>query len=179
MPRFAIVVAADQAGGIGKSGDLPWRLEGDMAYFKRITQEAPASGTRNAVIMGRITWTSIPDQFRPLPGRINVVISSNSQLPLPDGVIRAESLQDALHGLDGLTGVGRVFVIGGGQIYRQALEHRDLDAIYLTRVHGQMDCDTHFPEIPPTFELVSTSAPQTENQISYEFREYHCLKCPR
>ena len=74
-PRaFAIVVACDEVRGIGKGGTLPWKLPGEMAYFKRVTSEA-ANGKVNAVIMGRTTFDSIPPKFRPLPGRKNVVLS--------------------------------------------------------------------------------------------------------
>ncbi len=172
MPHFDIVVAADEAGGIGKQGQLPWHLKRDMAHFKRLTQEPPTADTVNAVIMGRVTWQSIPEKFRPLPRRINVVISGNAAVPLPDDVIRAKSLDEALATLDRMADVGRVFVIGGGQIYSQAIVHRDLDTIYLTRVHATFNCDTRFPAIPRAFALVSESPPQTEGPLMYRFCEY-------
>ena len=171
MPHFDIVVAADEAGGIGKQGQLPWHLKGDMAYFKRLTQEPPTADTVNAVIMGRVTWQSIPEKFRPLPGRINVVISGNAAVPLPGDVIRAKSLDEAFATLERMA-EGRVFVIGGGQIYSQAIVHRDLDTIYLTRVHATFDCDTRFPAIPAGFALAFESPPQTEGPLIYRFCEY-------
>jgi dihydrofolate reductase len=73
--RFSIVVAAAANSGIGRAGQLPWRLPGDLAFFKRVTSQVTGAG-RNAVIMGRKTWDSIPSKFRPLPGRLNIVISS-------------------------------------------------------------------------------------------------------
>jgi len=72
---FAVVVAATQKGGIGRAGSLPWRLPADLAYFKRVTSTTVELGKQNAVIMGRKTWDSIPPKFRPLVGRINVVLS--------------------------------------------------------------------------------------------------------
>jgi len=172
MPRFAIVVAADDAGGIGKTGQLPWHLSGDMAYFKRLTQEPPSPERVNAVIMGRVTWDTIPGKFRPLRGRLNVVISRNVQLPLPVDVIRAGCFARAVILIDAIADLGRTFVIGGGQIYRQALKHVDLEAIYLTRVHATFDCDTFFPPIPPAFRLVTESPPYTEGGLTYHFCEY-------
>ena len=78
---MCLVVAASQQLGIGLAGQLPWRLPGDMAAFKRITTTTAAtaarSGTTNAVVMGRKTWDSIPAKFRPLPGRTNVVLTRN------------------------------------------------------------------------------------------------------
>ncbi len=75
---FSVVVAAARNGGIGKSGGLPWRLPGDMKYFKKLTSEAAMPGMQNAVIMGRATWQSIPAKHRPLPDRLNIVLSSSA-----------------------------------------------------------------------------------------------------
>ncbi len=169
MPRFAIVVAADDAGGIGKGGTLAWRLPGDLAHFKRLTRGAPAPGTQNAVVMGRVTWESIPEAFRPLPGRLNVVLSANPALPLPAGVLRAGGLAEALARLADTPGVGAVFVIGGGDVYRLAIAHPDLEAIHLTRVQGTFGCDTFFPPMPPDMTCVSESAAQVEGGLVYRF----------
>ena len=72
---FQLVVAATRKLGIGKAGSMPWKLPGDMAYFKELTSKTADSGKQNAVVMGRKTWESIPSKFRPLPGRINVVLT--------------------------------------------------------------------------------------------------------
>jgi dihydrofolate reductase len=74
---FDLVVAATLKGGIGQSGKLPWRLKGDMAFFKQLTTTTTTAqkGKRNVVVMGRKTWESIPSNFRPLPNRVNVVLS--------------------------------------------------------------------------------------------------------
>jgi dihydrofolate reductase len=76
MSRLTIIVAATRTNGIGKNGSLPWRLPKEMAYFAKVTSAAPESDI-NAVIMGRNTWESIPDRFRPLKNRVNIVISRN------------------------------------------------------------------------------------------------------
>ncbi|EAU93135.2 dihydrofolate reductase [Coprinopsis cinerea okayama7 len=81
MSRLTIIVAATKANGIGKGSNLPWRLAKEMKYFARATSEAP-EGTRNAVVMGRTTWESIPEKFRPLPNRVNVVVSRNENYEL-------------------------------------------------------------------------------------------------
>lgn len=75
LPHLQLVVAVDEVGGIGKGKALPWKLPGDMAYFKELTSRTHDPARQNAVIMGRTTWESIPPKFRPLPGRINVVLS--------------------------------------------------------------------------------------------------------
>lgn len=72
-----VVVAATRSGGIGRGGALPWHLPADMALFKALTSRTRDAGKQNAVIMGRKTWASIPPKFRPLKGRLNVVLSSN------------------------------------------------------------------------------------------------------
>jgi dihydrofolate reductase len=79
-PFFSCVVAATETWGIGKNGTLPWTLKKDMQYFKRVTTQTQCSTKRNAVVMGRKTWQSIPPAFRPLRNRINVVISRNPNL---------------------------------------------------------------------------------------------------
>lgn len=87
QPEFHVVVAATKDMGIGKDGGLPWRLPGEMAYFKQLTASVgdPTSDARNAVIMGRKTWESLPAKFRPLPGRVNVVLSKSAAAG--DGVV--------------------------------------------------------------------------------------------
>jgi dihydrofolate reductase len=74
MSRLTIIVAATVSNGIGKNGTLPWHLSRDLKYFAQVTSSAP-EGTQNAVLMGRNTWESIPVKYRPLKGRLNVVIS--------------------------------------------------------------------------------------------------------
>jgi dihydrofolate reductase len=78
MTQFALVVAATEDLGIGLLSNLPWRIPKDMAFFKQVTSKIPSpSTTQNAVIMGRVTWESIPPKFRPLDHRFNIVVSRN------------------------------------------------------------------------------------------------------
>ena len=81
MARLTLIVAATRNNGIGQNSQLPWRLAKEMAYFKRVTTNAP-EGSMNAVVMGRNTWESIPQRFRPLDKRLNIVISSNKNYQL-------------------------------------------------------------------------------------------------
>ncbi len=162
---FAIIVAIDEAGGIGKDGDLPWQLSADMTHFKNVTQ---GSGN-NAVIMGRKTWDSIPDKFRPLPGRLNVVLSRQTDLGLPDDTLLANQLDDALATCQDCD---EVFVIGGGAIYQQALAHPDCTTCHLTAVHGNFDCDTFFLPDESQWELESDTPQQEENKVQFSFCIY-------
>jgi dihydrofolate reductase/thymidylate synthase len=181
MKNFAVIVAATASTfGIGKKGDLPWRLAGDMAFFKTKTTSA-ATSKRNAVIMGRKTWESLPKKFRPLSERINVVLSKNpsirEQLNLPDSVLVALSLDDALDKLSSdevAPTIDQIFVIGGESIYREAMLSRFCKKIYLTEVDTEIpDLDTFFPFIPAhKFRMISRSNPVVENDICYRFCEY-------
>lgn len=123
----------DEQGGIGHHGSLPWRLSTDMKRFKAITMG-------HHLIMGRKTYETIR---RPLPGRTMIIITRNKAYHA-DGCIIAESLDDALC-LSEESGEDEVLVIGGGEIYRQALPK--VDRIYLTTVHAHVPADIFFPEI--------------------------------
>ena len=143
---FDVVVAADLDWGIGKASGLPWpKLKGDLAHFKRVTAEAPA-GQRNAIIMGRRTWESTEVAARPLPRRLNIVISRGT-LIVPEGVVAARSLDEALAAAAGTSGVANTFVVGGAQIFREGLAHAALRSVYLTRVEGRFGCDTVIPNL--------------------------------
>jgi len=162
----AIVAAAAESRGIGYQGQLPWKLPGDMKYFKNLTTEPPTSGQQNAVLMGRSTWESIPEKFRPLPGRINCVLSRNSDYKLPEGVYLASSLKDASEKLEQVPEVGRIFLIGGGQIYQQAVEEGLCSKVYYTEVDNLPEgtkFDTFFPELPEEDWQMNTVTHDKEN----------------
>ena len=137
MRSFSIVVAFDESGGIGIKGKLPWHLPADLKYFKKITTHVRGPEHINAVIMGRITWESIPSEFRPLPGRINVILSRNRSLQKPEDVLLADSLNASLEDLDQgsyQSQVENVYVIGGQQIFKDAVVHPLCQKIYVTRI---------------------------------------------
>lgn len=171
---FAIVVAMDDERGIGRGGQLPWHLPGDLAQFRRVTRGSADS--TSAVIMGRRTWDSLPPRFRPLPGRLNVVMSRQSQASVSSGdmgsgrVIWVGSLVEALSGFS--SEVDRVFVIGGGQIYAEALIRPECRELFVTHVQGTYGCDVHFPAFAHQFEEAETSALQGEEGARYRFAKY-------
>jgi dihydrofolate reductase len=87
MSRVTLIVAATTNNGIGQAGKLPWRLPQEMQYFARVTTGEPdGKSKKNAVVMGRVTWESIPRRFRPLPGRMNLVVSRQTEYELCVGV---------------------------------------------------------------------------------------------
>jgi dihydrofolate reductase len=178
MKKFNIIVAADQKNGIGKNNSLPWSLKGDMKYFKEITSntilplEANFGQAKNAVIMGRKTWDSIPEKFRPLPNRVNIVLSNNVNYSPHKDVVAATSLNGALDYCAGCPDIDQVFVIGGGVLYNEAFRHPLCDKIYLTRIQTVFGCDTFIPTVDKSFVLVSTST-QMENDVKYSFEVYN------
>lgn len=116
-------MAATREMGIGKDGKLQWRLPSDLKFFKEITKTTTDPEKTNAVIMGRKTWESIPLEHRPLPGRLNVVLtrSKRSDITTGENVVKCECIPSALQLLAEIPyrfSIEKVFVIGGGQIYR-------------------------------------------------------------
>ena len=175
MMPFSIVVAMDQKQGIGREGKLPWHLKCDLLHFKEITTKTQDKNKRNAVIMGRKTWDSLPAKFRPLPKRINVVVTHNEHLQFPPDVLRADGFEQALELLAKGTlakTVESVYVIGGAQIYQQAIVHKECHNIYLTQILHSFDCDTFFPPFTDYFQHEASSPRYVENEISCLFVEY-------
>lgn len=139
-PDLAIVVAMARNRVIGRDGSLPWRLSSDLKRFKALTMGKP-------VVMGRKTWDSIG---RALPGRPNVVVTRNAAFDAA-GVERAETLDAALRQAEALAaeaGADEICVIGGGEIYAQAIGRADV--LHVTHVAVEAEGDTLFPEIDPT-----------------------------
>jgi len=167
---LAAVYAADEAGGIGQGGALPWHLPADMAYFRKLTSEAPAP-LQNAVLMGRKTFASIPERFRPLPKRLNIVLSRHGA-EVPPGVLMASSIAEALRLVDARGDVHRLFVIGGAEIYAQALADARCTTVYRTQVRGRFPCDAFVPELGPEFVLSAEGPLQHEGALSFSFQTF-------
>lgn len=158
-PQVAIIVAAGEDGAIGRGGDMIWHLPGDLRQFKKTTLGCP-------VVMGRRTWESLPR--KPLPGRRNIVVSRQPDYPAM-GADTAPSLEEAL---EMCAASERVFVIGGGEIYRQAWPLAT--ELYLTRIFSTCpDADTRVP-MPDAAEwsLAEQSESFEEGGVSYRFETY-------
>lgn len=151
------VVAATPNHGIGMKGMLPWQfkdiaLPEDMAHFKHITSSVDDPNKRNAVISGKDTWFSIPEQFRPLSNRINIVISrtlNKDDVKSPDVYI-ASSFQDALDLIGSneylRNAVESVVVIGGARLFEESLEHPWFSKCFYTAVETDFECDVHLSD---------------------------------
>ncbi len=128
--RVTVIAAVAEGGVIGRDQGLPWRLSADLRRFKRLT-----SG--HTLVMGRKTWESIG---RPLPGRTSIVLTRQEDYPLPAGVSRAPSLEEALRLA---VGAEEVFLIGGEALFKEGLSVAD--QVQLTRVEARVEGDAYFP----------------------------------
>ncbi len=135
-PRLSLVAARARNGVIGRDGDLPWRLRGDLQRFKAVTMGKPC-------LMGRTTWESLP--LRPLPGRLNLVLTRDESFEAKGAVV-CTSLPEALEMAREQAredGVDEICVIGGAQLYEAVLDRAD--RLYITEVEAEPEGDTHFP----------------------------------
>ncbi|HXH18768.1 MAG TPA: dihydrofolate reductase [Chitinophagales bacterium] len=157
----SIIAAASENNVIGKDNQIPWRLPADMRYFKSMTKG-------HVVVMGRKTFESLG---KPLAGRVNIVITRKKDFH-PEGVIVAPDIHQAMEKARQFSGK-EIFIIGGGEIYRQSLHLAD--RIYLTRIHRHFDGDTFFPDLPPgKWKIISEEShqPDEKNPHSYSFITY-------
>ena len=157
---ISIIVAVSEDLGIGKDNDLLWRIPDDLRRFKQLT-------TGNTVIMGKRTWESLPR--RPLPGRVNIVITDIPGERI-EGSVTAYSIVDAL---EKCAGSKEVFIIGGGSIYRQFMPLAD--RLYITHVHNKAPADIYFPAIDPgIWEVVHREEfpADNEGEVPYDYVIY-------
>lgn len=163
--KITAIVAAAENNVIGKDNRLIWRLPLDMKFFKEKT-------TGHCVVTGRRNYESIPPNFRPLPGRTNIVVTRQAGYDAPGAVV--------VHSIDAAVEIAEsqheteLFIIGGGEIYSQALPL--CDAVLLTRVHAQPDGDAFFPAMDPgVWELHwSEQHPADEKHAyAFTFQEWH------
>ena len=161
--NISIIVAASTNNVIGKENGLPWRLPTDMKFFKDKTQG-------HTVIMGRKSWDSIPAKYRPLPNRINVVMSRDETLKLDCDLV-SSNLQNVIDYFTEQSSDDELFIIGGGELYKQAFPMAT--KLYLTRVLAEVEGDTYLEGFnPEEWTLKSTSEVLTENGFEFVFEEY-------
>jgi dihydrofolate reductase len=160
-PLLSLIAAIDRHGAIGRAGALLWHESEDQKHFRRVTMGCP-------VVMGRKTWDSLPERFRPLPGRRNLVVTRNAAWQAA-GAEAAGSLDEALQRLHGLP---RVFVIGGGELYAQALARAD--ELVLTEIDAAFEgADAHFPPFDRgVFRETSREARQAADGTRFAFVTY-------
>lgn len=177
MKKFSVILAMDSKKWIWKNNDLAWKIWADLKYFKKITTSTEDLGKLNAVIMWRKTWDSIPPQYKPLPDRINCIVSrklttESNHSDIDDFVLHFNSFDHALEELEKKENVENIFVIGWSSVYNIALIHPMLDKVYLTEVEWDFDCDRHVEFDKSTFTLESYTDWQEENGLKYRFMVY-------
>ena len=160
MPTISLIVIVDKNRGIGKDNHLLCRLPEDVRHFREATHGTP-------VIMGRKTWESLPDAFRPLPGRHNIVVSRSATYQA-EGATVVTSLEEAI----AQTGnVDRISIIGGADIFRLALPIANV--LDMTEIDESFDADTFFPEFSPEdWQEISRLPQQSESGLAFSFVEY-------
>ncbi len=194
IPILSIVVATDAQRGIGLNGTIPWQLKKDMAFFKELTTtnsifdvenkfgisvstskppqalSKSAPSPENAVIMGRKTWESIPRKFRPLPNRLNIILTRNTDFIARNAVVDSRFEHAVKTAME--EGRNNIFIIGGSEIYNQALQTGMCSQIYLTQIQQTIHCDTFFPALPDGFKKAASSPQHKEGPLTFTFDKY-------
>jgi dihydrofolate reductase len=164
---LSFIVAVSENNAIGRDNNLPWSLPEDLKFFKRTTMGKP-------VVMGRKTFEALG---RPLPGRLNIVLSHQKDLQLPDGVMLFDNVQDAVKYLENEQ-TEEAFIIGGGVIFGLALPLAD--KLYITRVHAQIpDADAFFPDIDHTHWKLTweeNHAADEKHLYAFTFQQYERIE---
>ncbi len=158
---ISLIAAAAENNVIGRNNQLPWHLPSDMKYFREKTMG-------HCVIMGRKNFETIPDKFRPLPGRTNIIVTHQKDFSFP-GIITANSIEEALE-IVKQKNEPEAFIIGGGEIFKQALGMAD--KIYLTRIHAAIDGNVFFPSLNMNEwkeETVQHFKADEKNKFDYSF----------
>jgi dihydrofolate reductase len=157
--KIAMIVAMDKDGCIGRDNGLPWRLSSDIARFKRLTE----GDGFNSVVMGRRTWDSLPDRFRPLPERVNIVMSRDTDWG-DEGSITALYVGRAIE-IAFAEGSEECWIIGGAQIYEMFMDR--VEEIHVTEVQTRDSGDVFFPKWDQTQwsqQLIESVGADEENE---------------
>jgi len=155
-PRIGMIWAEARGGVIGAGGGMPWHVPEDLAHFRDVTMGAP-------VIMGRRTWESFPERFRPLPGRRNIVVTRSDDWAA-EGAERADGLDAAW---DLVADAETVWIIGGGELYRAAIDHADV--LEVTELDLDVDGDTRAPSRSGWPVVAEGEWQQSRSGVRYRF----------
>jgi dihydrofolate reductase len=152
--KFELIVAHDEGRGMGHNNTIPWFIPGELKWVANVTKaQYGTPDQRNALIMGRNTWESLPDERRPLPGRLTIIVSLSLESTINNAnVIVARSLDEAFHIARQRSDIAKAFIFGGASIYKQAMARNELDYIRVSVVPGKHKADTLFPPIPDCYK---------------------------
>lgn len=170
--EYSIIVACDNKCGIGKNNQIPWYISDDLKNFRIITSNA-LPNMINAVIMGRKTWESIGS--KPLKNRINIIVSNTLTddtriFDIPTFIVK--SLNDAYMKIKENNRIDKVFLIGGGQLYREAIYDYRYTKIYLTMIANNYECDVFFPidTVKDRYRIkYESEEKETHDNIKYKY----------
>tara|TARA_S200000501_G_C20830370_1_gene746936 strand:+ start:1236 stop:1769 length:534 start_codon:yes stop_codon:yes gene_type:complete len=166
--KIKLIVATSENNVIGIQNDLPWHLPDDMSYFKEKTQDS-------VVIMGRKNFLSIPEKYRPLAGRTNIILTKKKDFHASDCIV-TNSLESAII-LAKEEKRKNIFIIGGGLVYKYALDNNLIDVIYLTRIHAIIKGDTFFPKLNMArWEVTKEKQHKIDKKHKFEFTFYTLKK---
>jgi len=169
---FHIIVACTLKGGIGKNGDIPWKAPLDLKQFYKLTMMKPKDKI-NVLIMGRRTYQSIGN--KPLKDRVNIIVSNT--LESDEHIMIAHDFDSALNISYNIKDVHNVFVIGGSEIYKEAIKHKDCENIYLTQIKDDIECDTFFPlDLLTNYNKTMIETDIIDNNITYDMLLYSLSK---
>ncbi|XP_044745481.1 dihydrofolate reductase [Coccinella septempunctata] len=182
--KFKLIAACCDNMGIGKNGDLPWRLKNEMAHFTRMTTETLDANKKNVVILGRTSWDCIPNKYKPLAGRINFILTSRkldvSQFEDTYVFYCWNDIVNRLNDANFKQKYEDVWVAGGSKVYEAAMSSEYFYRLYLTRIKKEFECDTFFPNLVSHVEKVSdTRVPQgiqEEKGIQWEIEVWENRK---
>lgn len=164
-----LIVAVDKNLGIGKQGSIPWYIPADLRRFSTYTKATQDSTKQNAVVMGRRTWDSLPVRFKPLPGRVNIVLSRTAT-EFHDAV-HAPSFVQALDLAERNDEIESIYVVGGESVYAEALPYAD--KVFITEVMADFKCDVRFPIVPYDFNAVDYEPTQiNDDGVRYRYVTY-------
>lgn len=175
---YQVVVAASRNLGLGINKKMAWDLPLDTKFFTDITKATTDPTKRNAVIMGRKTWESTPSQHRPLARRLNVVLTRSGihDIMVSENVLICRTLKSALELLAEShysQSIETVFLIGGGVMLKDCMNASGCDAIHLTEIDADIECDTFIPAVDTSvFQPWYSSFPSVENNLRYSFVTY-------
>ncbi len=166
-----MILAVDSKKWLGKNNTLAWKISEDMKYFRDTTTNVEDENKVNMLIMWRKTWESIPEKYRPLPDRINCVLTRDENYE-DNGCISYTSLDQCLDDFRDNPLVENIFIIGGAQLYNTLLDDSRLEKIYLTQIEGDYGCDVFFDGVPDSFDQVVESEEKIDNDIKFSFQVY-------
>ncbi|KAK9711069.1 Dihydrofolate reductase [Popillia japonica] len=182
--KLNLIAAVCENMGMGKNNNLPWRLKTEMAYFTEMTSRTLSDKKQNVVIMGRKTWDSIPSKFKPLPNRINFVLSrSDLDLNQYKDTYAFKSFDEMIDKLNNekfQEAYEKIWVIGGSHIYKMCLDNKYFHRLYLTEIKKTYDCDIFFPQLGDKFvEVEDSEIPkgiQQENDVQFVYKVFETKK---